>query len=120
MRFPTVICIVTVLAIGCDSEGQQISDGDEGEFCSVDAADNPFYLCRQADDLVCVSSYAAVVADRDGGPPMRIPLFICHRRCQPGTACPGEQICCPSVLADGGVQHACVPKDRCDNLPRDR
>jgi hypothetical protein len=91
----------------------------ESQGCSSDRADEPLFVCSIGDDLACISTYGVQVtnpAERqrwDGG--VRS-VYVCRLLCQPsGPACLQiGDVCCPGVLAGGGMENACVPRTMCE------
>jgi hypothetical protein len=91
----------------------------ESQGCSVEPGDEPLFVCSAGFDLACISTYGVQVTDPvarqrwDGG--IRS-VFVCRLVCQPGgPACPQiGDVCCPGVVAGGGIENACVPRAMCD------
>jgi hypothetical protein len=111
--------ILAAFAGGC---GKSRLRSYEGQFCSTNDRDDPYYRCSPAYDLKCINTYSQPITDPSKPEGGEVPIWVCRLHCAPNIPCMnGSDVCCPGKVfgRDYGNQYACVPPVMCDSITVD-
>jgi hypothetical protein len=118
MRSPTVAVALGIGLVLLPSCGKSVFRSAEGQFCSTDDGDDPFYECLLGMSLICANTHSISVPTDNGGVRFQ-PVYLCRVSCAPGDFCrQAGDVCCPSKTYGRtyeGRPYACVPEVYCDN-----
>lgn len=99
--------------------GKTVFKSHEGQFCSSNPGDDPFYECTRMFDFVCINTYSVPIQGAGPNDMAEQPLWLCRLACNEKTSCPvAGDVCCQGAIYgfDYGVTSACVPRDQCNSL----